>query len=59
MGRKANLQKQRTKEKRHRGKHAVNKIILIKTVTEELVVVHIVLNAWISLDSFHPHNLFV
>lgn len=59
MGRKANLQKQSTKEKRHREKYAVNKIILIKTETEELVVVHIVLNGWISLDSFHPHHLFM
>lgn len=55
MGRKANLQKQSTKEKRCGGKYAVNKIILMKTETEELVVVHIVLNGWISLDSFHPH----
>lgn len=59
MGRKANLQKQSAKEKRRRGKYAVNKIMLIKTETEELVVVQIVLNGWISLDSFHPHNLFV
>lgn len=43
MGRKANLQKQSTKEKRGRGKYTVNKIILIKTETEALVVVHIVL----------------